>query len=132
MIRFDIFHPELLKALAGSRHLDMIMITDAAFAVPQGVKRIDLGWKKGSPGSIEVLRAVLEAEFIEKAVFAEEVKKASPEYDEAVRGVFPEGVEIGYIPHMELKALANKAAVVISTGEFTPYTNVILYVGSAY
>ena len=55
MIRDGIFHPQLLRVMGELRHRDMLVIGDAGLPVPKGVERIDLGWKAGSPGFLEVL-----------------------------------------------------------------------------
>ena len=37
-----------------------------------------------------------------------------------------------YVPHAELKEISADAKAIILTGEFTPYTNVVLTAGCAY
>ena len=42
------------------------------------------------------------------------------------------GIDISYVPHVQLKEMSGDAKAIILTGEFTPYTNVILRSGCAY
>jgi D-ribose pyranase len=132
MIRDGIFHPQLLRVMGELRHRDMLVIGDAGLPVPKGVERIDLGWKAGSPGFLEVLEELLKHLVIEEALFANEAKSVSPEFHEKALMLLPEGLKVSYVPHSELKKESERAKAIILTGEFTGYTNVILTCGCAY
>ena len=69
---------------------------------------------------------------VEKAVFADEAKTVSPEIHKQALRLLPEGLELEYIPHAELKKRSEGAKAIILTGEFTGYTNVVLTAGCAY
>ena len=90
MIRDGIFHPQLLRVMGELRHRDMLVIGDAGLPVPKGVERIDLGWKAGSPGYLEVLEELLKHLVIEEALFANEAKSVSPEFHEKALMLLPE------------------------------------------
>lgn len=132
MIKSGIFHPQLLRILGELRHKDMLVIGDAGLPIPKGVERVDLGWKQGSPGYLEVLEEIAKVLVIESATFAEEAHTASPDFHKQALKLLPEGIPISYVPHTELKAISADAKAIILTGEFTPYTNVILTCGCAY
>ncbi len=132
MLKTGILHPQLARVLAEIRHKDTLIIGDAGLPIPKGVERIDLGWKEGSPGYLEVLEEIEKYLVIEGAIFAEEALTVSPEFHKKALKLLPKGVPINYIPHEELKEQSKKAKAIILTGEFTGYTNVILIAGCAY
>lgn len=132
MIKEGIFHPQLLRVLGELRHRDTLVIGDAGLPIPKGVERIDLGWKAGSPGYLEVLEEILKYLVVEEALFADEAKTVSPDFHQKALALLPDNVKINYIPHKDLKKESEKAKAIILTGEFTGYTNVILTCGCAY
>ena len=132
MIKSGIFHPQLLRVLGEIRHKDLLVIGDAGLPIPKGVERIDLGWKQGSPGYLEVLEEIAKVMVIESAVFAEECHEYSPDFHKKALALLPEGAPVSYVPHTELKAISADAKAIILTGEFTPYTNIVITAGCAY
>lgn len=132
MIKQGIFHPQLLRVMGELRHRDTLVIGDAGLPIPKGVERIDLGWKAGNPGYLEVLEEILKYLVVEQATFAEEAKTVSPEFHKKALSLLPENLPLHYIPHTELKKESESAKAIILTGEFTGYTNVILTCGCAY
>lgn len=132
MLKTGILHPQLARVLAELRHMDTLVIGDAGLPVPKGVERIDLGWKPGSPGYLEVLEELLKYIVVERAVFATEAQQASPAFHQKALALLPEGIEVAYVDHVQLKKQSKEAKAILLTGEFTPYTNVILTAGCAY
>lgn len=132
MIKTGIFHPQLCRVLAELRHKDMIVIGDAGLPIPKGVERVDLGWKAGSPGYLEVVEAILDEIVIEKAIYANEALTVTPEFHEKAKALLPEGTPVEYVDHTELKKISEDAKAIVLTGEFTGYTNVVLVCGCAY
>lgn len=132
MLKTGILHPQLARILAEIRHMDTLVIGDAGLPIPNGVERVDLGWKEGSPAYLEVLEEILKYIVVEKATFANEAKAVSPDFHKKALELLPEGLPVEYVSHVELKEQSKNAKVIILTGEFTPYTNVILVAGCAY
>ncbi|MFA9464799.1 MAG: D-ribose pyranase [Velocimicrobium sp.] len=132
MLKTGILHPQLARVLAEIRHMDMLIIADAGLPIPKGVERIDLGWREGSPGYLEVLEEITKYLVIEGAIFAEEALTVSPELHKKALKLLPKGILVNYIPHKELKEQSKNVKAIILTGEFTGYTNVILSAGCAY
>lgn len=132
MLKSGILHPQLAQVLASQRHMDMLIIGDAGLPIPKGVERIDLGWRPGDPKYLDVLEEILKYLVIEKAIFANEAKSVSPEFHHKALNLLPQSIEIEYIDHVQLKEKSKEAKAIILTGEFTPYTNVILVSGCAY
>lgn len=132
MLKTGIFHPQLLRVLGEIRHKDLLVIGDAGLPIPKGVERIDLGWKQGSPGYLEVLEEIAKVLVIESATFATEALEVSPDFHKEALKLLPEGAPVSYVPHTELKEISAGAKAIILTGEFTPYTNVVITAGCAY
>ena len=132
MLKEGIFHPQLCRVLAELRHKDMLVIGDAGLPIPKGVERVDLGWKAGSPGYLEVLEEILKAITVEEAVFADEALSVTPEFHEKAKALLPDNLPVSYIPHTELKEMSEKAKAIRLTGEFTGSTNGVLVCGCAY
>lgn len=132
MLKSGIFHPQLNRVLSELRHKDMLVIGDAGLPIPKGVERVDLGWKAGSPGYLEVLEEIMKVLVIDEAIFAEEAKSVTPEFHEKAKKLLPKDTPLSYVPHTEFKKITADAKAIVLTGEFTGYTNVILVCGCAY
>ena len=81
---------------------------------------------------LDVLEEILKYIVVEKATFADEALRVTPEFHEKAKALLPAELPVEYIPHTELKARSANAKAIILTGEFTGYTNVILTAGCAY
>ena len=132
MLKSGIFHPQLNRVLSELRHKDMLVIGDAGLPIPKGVERVDLGWKAGSPGYLEVMEEIMKVLEIDEAIFAAEAKSVTPEFHEKAKKLLPEDTPLFYVPPTEFKKITADAKAIVFTGEFTGYTNVILVCGCAY
>ncbi len=132
MLKQGILHPQLATVLANLRHMDTLVLGDAGLPVPKGVERVDLGWRPGDPKYLDVLEELMKWIVVEKATFATQSKTVSPDFHAQALKLLPDGIPVDYIDHTELKARSKDAKAIILTGEFTPYTNVILQCGCAY
>ncbi|HLR36133.1 MAG TPA: D-ribose pyranase [Tissierellales bacterium] len=129
MKKIGLLNGELSKCIAEMAHEDMILIGDAGMPVPKGVQLIDLAVVNGVPSFFQVLKAVLGELCVEEGIIDKEMAEISPhmreKLDEVVKDEFP----LKEIPHSELKELSQNVKAVIRTGEFTPYSNIILKAG---
>lgn len=121
-----LWHPRLIALITAAGHGDRIVVADAGLPVPAGVETVDLLWRRGEPGFLPVLAAILAECVVETAVAATELT------DPVVRqgltaAVGP--VPLDLVPHADLKRRTAGALVVVRTGEATPYANVILHCG---
>jgi D-ribose pyranase len=131
--RRGLLHPELSRAVAGLGHGDLLVIADAGLPVPAGVLRIDLAFAAGRPPFLEVLEAVLEEMEVESVLLAEEIREVPPKdfYKQVLR-YLESPSPVRYLPHEDFKRATENARVVVRTGEFTPYANVILQSGVVF
>lgn len=132
MLKGGCLNPQIAHVMASLGHKDMLVVSDAGLPIPQAVERIDLAWKPNEPAYLPVLEEVLKNIVVEKVILAQELKTVSPEMHQKILSLLPAGVEIEYVPHIELKNLTQGARAIIRTGEFTPYPSIILVCGCAY
>jgi len=123
-----ILNSEITKVLADLGHTDYLVIADAGLPVPEGVRKIDLALKPGTPSFQEVVEVVADDMVIEKVCFASEIHEANAEGATFLTETFSE-IDRVEVSHEELKKLTKQAKAVIRTGEVTPYANCILYSG---
>ncbi len=135
MLKQGILHPQLLRVLGETGHMDHLMISDSGMPQPLGKERVDLAILPQLPRLLDVLSAVTDVLTVEKVFVAEEVKTVSPRYhSKLLETLKPTGAEIVYIPHAQLKELSNGPTLRASvrTGECTSYSTVILQAGVPY
>jgi D-ribose pyranase len=107
----------------------MVVIADCGLPIPDGVKKIDLALKLGTPGFIEVVELVAQYMQIEKATIASEIHAKNPATYVDLERVLGEEASLEELSHEEFKLLTHKARAIIRTGEATPYANVVLHAG---
>jgi D-ribose pyranase len=127
-----ILNPQLSKVIAETGHTDYLVVTDAGLPIPKEIERVDLAILPNLPKFLDVLKAILSEVAVEKIFLAEELRKVSPNMHEEILALFPENLEIVYLPHVEFKQYTKTARAAIRSGEFTPYANIILQAGVAY
>ena len=131
MKKAGILNKDISELIASMGHFDQLTICDAGLPIPEYVWRIDLAVNKGLPGFVEVVKAIANDMVIQQIIMAEEIRKVSPHIDKQIRNIFT-GVEVVYIPHDEFKEQSTKSRAIIRTGEFTPYSNLIIVSGVSF
>ena len=121
----------LSHAIARLGHGDMIVVADAGLPVPEGRPCIDLALSPGIPGCLQVLRAISSEMQIERAVVASDMHARCPAMREGFGAELP-GVPIEEVSHAALETLTSRAAAIVRTGEFTPYSNIVLIAGVVF
>ena len=123
-------NPQLSRVISECGHTDSIVVADAGLPIPASVERIDLAYRAGTPPFLDVLETVLAEFVVEKAIVSLEMVEDSPEMLQAITQRLEEvGVSVGFVPHTEFKQKTHQARAVVRSGEFTPYSNVLLYSG---
>ncbi|MFJ2043738.1 D-ribose pyranase [Paenibacillus taichungensis] len=129
MKKLGILNSHISKVLSDLGHTDMIVIADAGLPVPEGVPKIDLSLKLGTPSFQEIVELIADDMVVEKVILATEIKAGNPEAMQFITEKFgDEAIDVS-INHEQFKALTRNAKVVIRTGESTPYANCILQSG---
>ncbi len=120
---------ELSYAIANMGHGDLMIVCDAGFPIPNDAWRIDLAIVQDVPDLETVLTAVSEAFIAEKVSYAAEMAENNPPLLEKVKRIFADS-DHDPIPHeMILNEMAAKAKVIVRTGAFDPWGNILLYSG---
>jgi D-ribose pyranase len=118
----------LAKILSDQGHQDLLMVSDAGFAIPSGVETIDISLSENKPMVLEVLTELKKFYSVEKLFLAQQTKSINPSLFKDISEVW--GVDIEIIDHSELKQMAKTVKAVIRTGDFTAFGNVILVSGA--
>jgi D-ribose pyranase len=128
MKKHGILNSEISKVLADLGHTDLVCIGDCGLPVPNGVKKIDLAIKYGTPTFLEVFEEIEKDMFFEKVYLASEIKEGNTELYKEINKM-TENVEQIFVAHNKLKEITKNCKAVIRTGENTPYANIILQSG---
>jgi D-ribose pyranase len=119
----------LNQALAAMGHGDFMIVCDAGFPIPNQVTRVDLAIVPDVPDLETVLTAISADFIVEKLGYANEMAQNNPRLKEKVDRIFV-GAELLTFPHAEiLTELAAKAKLIVRTGAFDPWGNILLYSG---
>lgn len=130
MKKNGVLNSEISKVLADLGHTDEVIIADCGLPVPDGVKKIDLALKQGTPLFMDVVEVVLADMKVEQALLAEEIKEQNdPVHQDVLKQLGQEGTGVSYLSHEAFKERSKQAKAIIRTGEVTPYANVILQAG---
>ena len=79
MQKIGILNSEIAKVLADMGHTDTIVIGDCGLPVPDGVKKIDLALKLGTPRFLEVVEELAKYMEVEKIHVAAEMQSKNEE-----------------------------------------------------
>lgn len=131
MKKIGVLNQEIAQVIAGMGHYQKIIICDAGFPIPDGVRRIDLALTPGLPAFMEVLKTVMLELCVEEVIIAQETVENSPQRFEEMKIQFP-GITPSLIPHNEFKEISKTVKACIRSGECTPYSNIMLVSGVTY
>lgn len=123
-----LLNADIVEVIAKMGHMDEIVIGDAGLPIPEGVRRIDLALKAGTPGFMETLETLLSEFVCEGAILAKEVQTINPVIELEIKSLLKD-IPITYISHEDFKKQTKTAKAVIRTGECSPYANIILRSG---
>lgn len=129
MFRGPILNNELMYAIASMGHTDLMIVCDAGFPIPRGAWRIDLALVQDVPDLETVLSAIAGVFVAERVSYAAEMAENNAPLLEKVKRLFPIS-DLDPIPHAQiLGEMAAKAKVIVRTGAFDPWGNILLYSG---
>lgn len=131
MKKRGILNAQLAGYIAALGHKDLFMIGDAGMPVPSGIPIIDLALCGGVPSFEQVMNAIIDETEIEFYTIAEEIVEKNPEQLQYIKNKLS-NTDSEMIPHIQLKEMSKSIKFAIRTGEFTPYSNIILRAGVAF
>ena len=129
MNRNRLLNAELSHAIAKMGHGDLMIVCDAGFPIPSSTWRIDLAISPDVPDLETVLAPIAQNFIAEKVSFAEEISVHNKPLLDKIGRLFPDADQAP-IPHAQILAeMAAKAKVIVRTGAFDPWGNILLYSG---
>ncbi|WP_341863985.1 D-ribose pyranase [Gymnodinialimonas sp. 57CJ19] len=129
MKRGELLNAELSAAIAQMGHGDLMIVCDAGFPIPSDAWRIDLAIKQDLPDVQTVLSLINDAFITEKVSYADALPDYNPVLLDYLKDQFDDA-DHEMIPHeVILGEMAAKAKVIVRTGAFDPWGNVLLYSG---
>ena len=130
MQEIGLLNRELARFVSQQGHHDLLMVVDAGFAIPKGLDVVDLSLTINVPTVPEVLAVLRDYYSVEKLILARETRDVSPSLYKIMINSFEENLNIELIDHLALKEKSKQVKLVIRTGDFTAYGNIILVSGA--
>jgi D-ribose pyranase len=119
--RNKLLNAELSHAIASMGHGDLMIVCDAGFPIPSSAWRIDLAITPDVPDLATVLTPISEALIVERLSYAPLLAMIKRLFGDA---------EFAPVKHEAiLGEMAAKAKVIVRTGAFDPWGNILLYSG---
>ncbi|MEQ9691025.1 MAG: D-ribose pyranase [Bauldia litoralis] len=129
MNRNRLLNAELNHAIASMGHGDLMIVCDAGFPVPSSAWRIDLAITPDVPDLETVLTPIAEAFIAEKVSYADTLPVHNAPLLKKIERLFA-GADFEPVTHEAiLGEMAARAKVIVRTGAFDPWGNILLYSG---
>lgn len=126
MKEIGILNAEISYAISKLGHMDEMMVVDAGFPIPQGVNTVDLSLDVNVPTVLQVLEVLLKYFSVEKIIMSNQTNQTSPTKFKSIAEKFDKSVEVEIMEHSDLKLRSKGVKLIIRTGDFTAYSNVLL------
>ena len=131
MYKDGILNSSINQVVGNLGHTDCICIGDCGLPVPEGVPKIDLAVRMGSPTVEEILSELADHVCVEKIILARELEEQSPGVFESLQALFPEAVR-EITPHEDFKKRVGNCRAMIRTGDNCAFANIILQSGCIF
>ena len=129
MNRNKLLNAELAHAIASMGHGDLMIVCDAGFPIPSSAWRIDLAIVPDVPDLATVLMPISENLIVEQVSYADTLPEHNTPLLTTVKRLFADA-ELKPVKHEAiLSEMAAKAKVIVRTGAFDPWGNILLYSG---
>jgi D-ribose pyranase len=125
-----LLNTEVSDVISHLGHMDELIVCDAGFPIPLGIRTVDISLKVNQPTTLEVLSEILQHFSVEKIILAEETQKHSPSMFAQLTGLFDKSVAVETMPHTDFKLRSRGVKAIVRTGDFTAYSNILLVSGA--
>ncbi|KXK23348.1 MAG: putative high affinity ribose transport protein RbsD [Chloroflexi bacterium OLB15] len=129
MNRGKSLNAELNYAISQMGHGDLMIVCDAGFPIPSSAWRVDLAILPDLPDLQTVLSLINENLIAEKVSYADALPVHNQPLLEKVKALFPDAEHAMIAHETILGEMAAKAKVIVRTGAFDPWGNILLYSG---
>jgi D-ribose pyranase len=127
--RNRLLNAQLSHAIASMGHGDLMIVCDAGFPIPPAAWRIDLAIVPDVPDLETVLAPIAQNLITERVAYADTLPVHNAPLLAKIRRLFA-GADFEPIKHETiLSEMAAKAKVIVRTGAFDPWGNILLYSG---
>jgi D-ribose pyranase len=127
--RSRLLNAELSHAIASMGHGDLMIVCDAGFPIPSSAWRIDLSIVPDVPDLETVLTPIAEQFIAEKVGYADNLAVNNAPLLKKLKRLFPDAEHAPIKHETILSEMAAKAKVIVRTGAFDPWGNILLYSG---
>ncbi len=124
-----IVNREICDVLSSLGHTDEMIVCDAGFAIPDGIRTVDISYGENRPTVPQVLEELSKHFSAEKLVISEETRAHVPARFDELSHAFGAGMPVEVITQDELRARARRVKAIIRTGDFTAYSNLLIVSG---
>ena len=129
MNRNRLLNAELAHAIASMGHGDLMIVCDAGFPIPSSAWRIDLAIAPDVPDLETVLAPIAANLIAERVAYADTLPVHNAPLLAKVKRLFPDADHETVKHEAILGEMAAKAKVIVRTGAFDPWGNILLYSG---
>jgi D-ribose pyranase len=127
--RNRLLNAQLSHAIASMGHGDLMIVCDAGFPIPSTAWRIDLAIVPDVPDLETVLAPIAQNLIAERVAYADTLPVHNAPLLAKIKRLFA-GADFESIKHEAiLSEMAAKAKVIVRTGAFDPWGNILLYSG---
>lgn len=130
MKKTGILNSAIASIISRQGHGDLLLITDAGFAIPRGIEVIDIALSENQPTVIDLLEELNKHFWVEKIYMADETERINPSHFRKASNAFGKNIPVETMPHNDFKTKSKNVKAAIRTGDFTAYGNVILQSGA--
>lgn len=130
MKEVGLVNSEISDVISHLGHMDEVIVCDAGFPIPLGVRTVDVSLAANRPTVPELLAVLMEAFSVEALVMAEETRRHSPSRYAEIVQIVGADLPVATMPHAEFKVRSRTVKAVLRSGDFTAYSNVLLVSGA--
>ncbi len=130
MVETGVINRDLARELATLGHRDELIVCDAGFAIPRGPSVVDISLDENIPTVDDIVETLAKVFSIEAATVANETEATNPSKIGGWKALLGPDVAFELVPHDELKARASGVKLVIRSGDFTAFSNLLLVSGA--
>lgn len=129
MNEVGLLNRNLAAAISKQGHGDLLMVTDAGFAIPKDMEVIDLSLAVNNPKVVDVISELKKYFSVEKFIISKNTQEISPSHFNSLKAVL-QNVDVEVVAQERFIEISKNVKTVVRTGDFTAFGNIILVSGA--
>lgn len=125
MKKGGILNAQLMYELTKLRHRDKMVICDVGFPIPKDATVVDVSLIDGVPDAMTTLKAVLNEIIVEEYAVSASMAERNPKYRQELKAIF-QNQACKELAGQDFVDYTKDAKFFVRTGEFLPYSNILL------